>query len=57
MKLICKIDGFDTVIEIIDDLMDILPEGSNQSDEWNEGFMAFGNALKNALLKMKEDNE
>lgn len=58
MRLICKISGFDMVIKIIDNLLENLSELSEQSDEWNEGFTAFGNAMKNALLKLQEgDNE
>lgn len=57
MKVICEISGLDMVIEIIDNLLKKMPESSEKSEEWNEGFTAFGNTMKTALMKVQEGDE
>lgn len=57
MKLICKLDGIEIVYEIIDEILDSVPMHNDNSDDWNEGFVAFGDALKKALKRLGEEGE
>mgnify|MGYP003299047778 CR=1 FL=1 len=57
MKLICKLDGIEIVYEVIDEILDLVPMHNDNSDEWNAGFVAFGNALKKALKRLEEEGE